>query len=55
MNIWICVFASFIALVIIAISMAGLFFLLTKATEKRVSSFNPENDISTDEDETIHF
>ncbi len=55
MSIWICVLAGSVALVIIAISMAGLFFLLTQAIEKRVSLFNPENDISTDKDETIHF
>lgn len=55
MSVWIGVFAGFVALAIIAVSMAGLFYLLTKATENNISSINSENNLSADEDETMHF
>jgi type II secretory pathway pseudopilin PulG len=51
MSIWIAVFAGFVALAIIAISMAGLFFLLTKATDKQ--RLLTESD--SDESEIMHF
>lgn len=55
MNIWIAIFAGFISLLIIAVAMAGFFFLLTKILEKSVLSEEKNKNAKSGKDTTIHF
>jgi len=55
MNIWIAVFAGFLSLLIIAVAMAGFFFLLTRTVEKSAISEEKNDNTERSEDKTIHF
>ncbi len=55
MSIWIAAFAAFVSLLVIAVSMMGFFFLLTKTVEKSETSSDTDENEDNGKNDTMRF